>query len=70
MEATAAAGVDSPTGWAVKLGAVWAIAGHCWEENQGKSRTRHLLLRELGLSRTNDHVSERLPHHTGKRLRI
>ena len=36
----------------------------------GKSHTRRLFLRELGMSLTNDHASERLTHHSGKRRRI
>jgi len=47
---------------------LWITMNPNW--HQGKSHARRLLLRELGMSLTNDHASERFPHHIGKRLRI
>jgi len=47
---------------------LWITMNPNW--HQGKSNARRLFLLELGMSLTNDHVSERLTRHSGKRRRI
>jgi len=47
---------------------LWIMMNPNW--HQGKSHARRLFLRELGMSLTNDHVSERFTRHSGKRRRI
>ena len=47
---------------------LWITMNPNW--HLGKSHARRLFLRELGMSLTNDHTSERFTHHIVKRRRI
>ena len=47
---------------------LWITMNPNW--HQDKSHARCLFLRELDMSLINDHASERLTHHSGKRRRI
>jgi len=47
---------------------LWITANPNW--HRGKSHARRLFLRELGMSLTNSHASERLTQPSGKRRRI
>jgi len=46
---------------------LWITMNPDW--HLGKSYARRLFLRELGMSLTNDHASERFTHHIGKQRR-
>ena len=47
---------------------LWITANPNW--HQGKSHVRRLFLRELGMTLTSSHASERVTQHQGKRRRI
>ena len=47
---------------------LWITMNPNW--HLGKSHARRLFLRELGMSLTNDHASERFTNHIDKRRRI